>query len=119
VVVRLMQPTNSVFALAQAATQGLKQIYKPGLPYTKAGIMLLDLQPSNRVPLDLFSALGAPTDLRSQALLKTLDTMNERFGRGTLRSAGEGFAKPWAMRSTHKSRAYTTDWAALAVVQRG
>lgn len=119
VVVRFMQPTNSVFALAQAATQGLKQIYKPGLPYQKAGIMLLDLQPSNRVPLDLFSALDAPTDLRSQTLLKTLDTMNERFGRGTLRSAGEGFAKPWAMRSTHKSRAYTTDWTALAVVQRG
>jgi DNA polymerase V len=119
IVVRLTQPTDSVFALAKAATQGLKQIFKPGLPYQKAGIMLLDLQASHSVPLDLFSVLDAPADLRRQALLKTLDSINGRMGRGTLRSAGEGFAKPWAMKSTHKSRAFTTDWGGLAVVQRG
>jgi len=119
IVVRLTQATDSVFVLSKAATQGLKQIYKPGLPYQKVGIMLLDLQPARSVPLDLFSTLNAPADLRRQTLLKTLDGINERMGRGTLRTAGEGRTKPWAMRSTHKSRAYTTDWGGLAVVQQG
>ena len=117
IVVRLTQPTDSVFTLAKAATRGLKQIYKPGLPYQKAGIMLLDLQPAHSVPLDLFSALDAPVDLRRQTLLTTLDSINARMGRGTLRTAGEGLARPWAMRSTQKSRAYTTDWGGLAEVR--
>jgi DNA polymerase V len=117
IVVRLIQPTDSVFTLAKAATRGLKQIYKSGLPYQKAGIMLLDLQPAHSVPLDLFSALDAPIDLRRQTLLKTLDSINARMGRGTLRTAGEGLAKPWSMRSTQKSRAYTTDWGGLAEVR--
>ncbi len=117
IVVRLTQPTDSVFTLAKAATRGLKQIYKPGLPYHKAGIMLLDLQPAQSVPLDLFSALDTPVDLRRQTLLTTLDDINARMGRGTLRTAGEGLAKPWVMRSTQKSRAYTTDWGGLAEVR--
>jgi DNA polymerase V len=117
IVVRLTQPTDSVFTLAKAATRGLKQIYKPGLHYQKAGIMLLDLQPAHSVPLDLFSALDTPIDLRRQTLLKTLDSINARMGRGTLRTAGEGLARPWAMRSTQKSRAYTTDWGGLAEVR--
>ena len=61
--------------------------------------------------------LRCPVDLRHQTLLKTLDRINARMGRGNLRTAGEGFAKPWPMRSTNKSRAYTADCNGLAVVR--
>lgn len=117
VVVRLSQPSDSVFTLAKAAAHGIRTIFKPGFAYQKAGIMLLDLQPADSVPLDLFSTLDSPVNARRQTLLNTLDAINLSMGRGTLRTAGEGIVKPWAMRSTQKSRAYTTDWASLAVVR--
>ena len=47
--------------------------------------------------------------------MATLDEINSRMGRGTVRSAGEGVQKAWAMRSDNKSKAFTTDWKQLAI----
>ncbi|MFM9113184.1 MAG: DUF4113 domain-containing protein [Polynucleobacter victoriensis] len=47
--------------------------------------------------------------------MATLDEINAKMGRGTVRSAGEGIQKSWAMRSDNKSKAFTTDWEQLAV----
>ncbi len=78
--------------------------------------MLADLCPADRVPTDLFSGFDLPDTQRAQNLMATLDEINARMGRGTVRSAGEGFQKAWAMRSVNKSKAFTTDWAQLVVV---
>jgi histone acetyltransferase (RNA polymerase elongator complex component) len=45
----------------------------------------------------------------------TIDEINARMGRGTVRSAGEGVQKAWVMRSDNKSKAFTTDWEQLAI----
>lgn len=78
--------------------------------------MLTALCPANQVPVDLFSGFDEPETQRAKNLMATLDEINARMGRGTVRSAGEGISKPWAMRSDNKSKAYTTDWEQLAVV---
>lgn len=114
VTVKLLNPTDNSFALAEAALYGLKKIYKLGYAYKKAGVMLTDLCPANQVPTDLFSGFDLPGTERSKNLMATLDEINARMGRGTVRSAGEGVRKPWAMRSDRKSHAFTTDWTQLA-----
>lgn len=116
VTVKLLKPTDNTFALAEAAIYGLKRIYKPGYAYKKTGTMLLDLCPAHLVPTDLFSGIDLPDTHRSKVLMATLDEINARMGRGTVRSAGEGLLKPWAMRSDNKSPAFTTDWQQLAIV---
>ena len=115
VTVKLLTPTDNSFKLAEAALYGLKRIYKLGYAYKKAGIMLTDLCPVSRVPVDLFSGFDEPETARAKNLMATLDEINARMGRGTIRSAGEGLQKSWAMRSGNKSRAFTTDWRELAV----
>ncbi len=116
VTVKLLHPTNNSFLLAEAALYGLKRIFKQGYAYKKAGVMLTALIPANQVPVDLFSGFEEPETQRAKNLMATLDEINAKMGRGTVRSAGEGISKPWAMRSDNKSKAYTTDWKQLAIV---
>lgn len=115
VTVKLLKPTDNTFALAEAALYGLKRIYRLGYAYKKAGVMLTDICPADQVPVDLFSGFDEPETERAKHLMATLDEINARMGRGTVRSAGEGIRKPWAMRSDNKSKAFTTDWEQLAM----
>ena len=115
VTVKLAKQTNDTFLLASAALYGLKRIYKPGYAYKKAGVMLGSLCPENLVPVDLFTGFDEPETQRARTLMATLDEINAKMGRGTVRSAGEGIQKAWAMRSVNKSKAFTTDWEQLAI----
>lgn len=115
VTVKLLNPTDDSFKLAEAALYGLKRIYRPCYAYKKAGIMLVDLCRANQVPVDLFSQMELPDTERSKVLMATLDEINAKMGRGTVRSAGEGLAKVWAMRSGNKSPEFTTDWKQLPI----
>ena len=115
VTVKLVKPTDNSFRLSEAALYGLKRIYKPGYAYKKAGVMLMSLCPADQVPADLFSGFDEPDTQRAKNLMTTLDEINAKMGRGTVRSAGEGIQKAWAMRSDNKSKAFTTDWQQLAV----
>lgn len=115
VTVKLAKQTNDTFLLASAALYGLKRIYKPGYAYKKAGVMLGSLCPENLVPVDLFTGFDEPETQRARTLMATLDEINAKMGRGTVRSAGEGIQKAWAMRSGNKSKAFTTDWEQLAI----
>ena len=45
--------------------------------------------------------------------MQVMDQINDRYGKGMLRSGTEGFAKQWVMRSDKKSNEYTTNWADL------
>lgn len=116
VTVKLVKPTDNAFRLSEAALYGLKRIFKPGYAYKKAGVMLMSLCPADQVPVDLFSGFDEPDTQRAKNLMATLDEINAKMGRGTVRSAGEGIQKAWAMRSDNKSKAFTTDWNQLAVV---
>ena len=113
VTVKLVKASDNSFRLSEAALYGLKRIYKPGYAYKKAGVMLMSLCPANQLPVDLFSGFDEQDTQRAKNLMATLDEINARMGRGTVRSAGEGIQKPWAMRSDNKSSAFTTDWGQL------
>ena len=102
--------------LVMWALKGLKRIYRPGFAYQKAGVMLSELRPKAMAQASLFADLE---DERGQRLMATLDVINQRWGRGTLRSAAEGMEKPWQMKRQRLSPSYTTDWDGLPMVVAG
>lgn len=116
VTVKLLKPTSNSFQLGEAAIYGMRKIFKYGYAYKKCGVMLMDLVPEGSVPVDLFSGFDEPETQRAKNLMATLDEINVKMGRGTVRSAGEGIQKAWAMRSDNKSKAFTTDWSQLPTV---
>ncbi len=105
----LPAPTADTRLLTRAALWGLKHLFKPGYAYQKAGVMLMDLRDAGIEQGQLFDA--APPD--RPALMQVIDRANAQWGRGTLKLASEGMAKPWQMRRERKSPAYTTRWEDL------
>lgn len=106
----LPDTTSDTRVLVAWAQKVLRRIYRPGFAYQKAGVMLSELRPKTMAQASLFAA---PDTDRGQRLMTTLDDINQRWGRGTLRTAAEGLAKPWQMKRQRLSQRYTTDWEGL------
>ncbi len=49
-------------------------------------------------------------------LMLALDTLNQRFGRGTVKVSTQGAFKDWQMRQERKSPNYTSDWDEVPMV---
>lgn len=101
--------------LIQWALWVLRRIFRPGFGYHKAGITLLEIVPRAHQQLSLWVPAGVAGS-RTDTLMTTLDAINGRYGRGALRLAAEGVAKPWQMRRGNLSPRYTTDWQGVARV---
>jgi DNA polymerase V len=111
----LVMATNDTRVLITAAQQVLKQLYKTGFNYKKAGILLMDIIPNHQQPKDLFIPA---TSQRSAALMQVLNETNKNFGSHTLFFAAEAdIHASWTMRSGYRSPRYTTHWQELASVK--
>jgi DNA polymerase V len=101
-----IEPTADTFAMIASGTAAARQLWRNGYRYAKAGVVLLDLVPSSSQPMDL---LPSRDPVRSAALMRALDAVNSRYGRGALRP-GLVTAKPhWGMRRANVSPRYTTN----------
>lgn len=109
----LPKPTDDSRQLVNIALWILKQIYKPNYNYAKAGVMLSELVPAQGLQTDLFSQIQITP--KAAQLMHTIDSINRRLGKESIKLASEGFSRPWKMRQENKSPAYTTRWSDLPV----
>lgn len=105
VVVDMPYPTDDVHLFTQAAVGALDRIFRAGFNYSKAEVMLLSLCQPGEYTDDIF-APSQPAEATRAMLV--LDQINERWGRGTLRSASVPIDPNWAMRRGLMSQSYTT-----------
>lgn len=114
----LEPPTADSGRLVRCAEAGLARIFRPGLAYQRAGVLLLDLAPAGREQGLLFTA--EPGDgARTGRLMACVDALNRAPGQPTMRYAAELFGDRWRMRQRRKSPAFTTRWDELPVVRAG
>jgi DNA polymerase V len=109
-------PEQDTGALIRHALLGLTRIYRPGLAYQRAGVMLLDLLPATREQGALF-APKAGDPARAARLMAALDHINQKYGRETLRYGSEAVSDRGRMRARLKSPAWTTCWQELPVIK--
>jgi DNA polymerase V len=113
--IALPSSTDDTRQLVSVALWGLKQIYVPNLNYAKAGVMLGQLVTAQGIQTDLFSV--QPSNLKSDQLMATLDSINKKMGKESIKLASEGFRKPWKMKQENKSPCYTTNWSDIIKTQ--
>ena len=111
--VPLAAPTNDTRLLCHATLSGLRQVYRSGYAYQKAGVVLSGIIASVDRPRTLFDE----TPAQSGALMATIDGINRRMGSGTVKFLGEGVRKSWAMKRGRVSQRYTTELDELAVAK--
>lgn len=107
-------PTDDTRQLVKVALWALKRLYKRHYNYAKAGVSLGDLIPRTSAQQDLFTQVEETK--RSQSLMSTIDRINAKMGRESIKLASEGFTRPWAMKQGNKSPNYTTDWGQIVIV---
>ncbi len=117
VTVPMVQPTSDTGRIVRAACNGLRQIFRPGFRYAKAGVMLVDLgsEGQSQGELDL-----EPTEIDRSRLMAVMDGVNQRFGRGSLSMASTGTigpARQWGMRQERRTPDYTTSWRDIPIVR--
>jgi DNA polymerase V len=110
----LSPATADSLALIRASHAGLTRIWRDGYRYTKAGVMLTDLMAAERVPVTLFEAADRQ---RSEKLMEALDSLNGRFGTGTVFPAGTGIKRAWRTQAENVTPHYTTRFEELPLVR--
>jgi DNA polymerase V len=111
---KLPVATDITHELITAAVQAARKIWRDGFAYKKAGVMFVGLVPANEVQGDFFDGKDRT---RSKKLMAALDSLNQRFGSGTLQYASSGIAKEWKASFNRRSPAFTTSWDELPVAR--
>ncbi|AGG33671.1 DNA-directed DNA polymerase [beta proteobacterium CB] len=115
ITVVLSDPSDNTLTLTSAALKGLKQIYKTGFKYKKAGVILNLLADKPTMQQSLFDDMEVKG--KSAGLMKAMDSINTRFGNASIKTAASGTKQDWQMRSGNRSPNYTTQWDELPVVR--
>ena len=83
--VNLHLPTNITSELITAANEALDRCFEPGHGFMKGGIMLYELSDAERRQMTLMEAAVTPDQEKKRALMRALDSVNDKYGRDPLR----------------------------------
>lgn len=106
-------PTNSTLEINRLAQIALKSIYKVGVKYKKAGVIVSALTPANECQLKMFGGENP----KHIDLMKVIDSTNEKIGGQVIRFGTNAMGKRWKMKQQQLSKRYTTNWNELLEVE--
>ena len=107
--------TNDSITLVKQALTGLKNIYKKGYKYQKAGIIFSGLKDVDIYNNNLFSTIN--NEEKRTNLMRAIDCTNIKYGRHALSIAQAGFKKNWNTKRKHSSKIDTSCFNLLPVVK--
>ena len=105
VVITMPYASSSSITISKYAIKGLKKIYKKGIEYKKAGVIVLGLIPTNLHQLNLFKKENP----KYNVLMKTLDFITKKEGVNKVKLASQDLKRIWKMKQTKLSSRYTTE----------
>lgn len=116
---RLLTPTNATITIVKTATEVLRQLYRQGYHYKKAGVIVMSISPQSPVQQDLFD-IQAEQFQKMRRLDAVIDRINRVNGSETIvlgsqqytRPNGKGKAEVFANAIKHdfRSKNPTTRW---------
>lgn len=104
-VINLPYNTDSSLTISKHAVDGLKRIFRDGIDYKKAGVILLGLVPAKERQLNLFQ----PDLNKHDPLMQAIDKIHLRFGPHKIKLGNQDLHSTWKMRQEYLSNRYTTE----------
>ncbi|HIZ87072.1 MAG TPA: Y-family DNA polymerase [Candidatus Coprenecus pullistercoris] len=105
--------TDSTLEINAAVMNALHDIFRKGYGYKRAGIILSDIIPNDRVQLSFFDEVDRN---RHSRLMSVMDSINRRNGHNTIGVASQSL-DGIKMNREHLSPCYTTDWNSIITVK--
>ncbi|AOW20929.1 Y-family DNA polymerase [Urechidicola croceus] len=113
VYVTLPYPTDSTLIISKTAVNAVTSIFKEGIKYKRAGVIITGLVPTNNHQLNLFEHQNP----KHSPLMKTIDNLNLKLGDYKIKLANQDLKRTWKMRQEHLSPRYTTHIDELLIVK--
>jgi DNA polymerase V len=111
--IALPYPTNSSLIISKYAVKAVASIFKKGIKYKRAGIIVTGLVPTDSHQLNFFEAQN-PKHTR---LMKAIDNLNSKLGDYKIKLGNQDLERTWKMRQEHLSPRYTTQINELLIVK--
>ena len=114
----LQYPTQDSIAILKAAETMLDGIFRDGKVYKKAGVIVSGIEPeeSCSTTLSLFAEEASAADERDRRIMRVMDDINLRYGRGAVRLASEN-SESWKPNQERLSPRYTSRWSDILEVK--
>ncbi|RLD27244.1 MAG: SOS mutagenesis and repair protein UmuC, partial [Bacteroidetes bacterium] len=103
--INLPYPTNSSLVVSNCAIEAVASIYKKGIKYKRAGVIVTGLVPTNNHQLSLFEHENPS----HKPLMSVIDNMNKKYRGYKIKLGNQDLERTWKMRQERLSPRYTTD----------
>ena len=104
--------TDSTLEINTAVMHVIRDMFRSGYGYKRAGVVLGDILPSDKVQLSFFDNIDRD---RHSRLMSVMDSINRREGRNTVGLASQSL-EGIKMNREHLSPCYTTEWNDIITV---
>ncbi|REH56624.1 DNA polymerase V [Tenacibaculum gallaicum] len=98
-------PTNSTLTISKSAVQAVTTIFKEGIKYKRAGVIVTGLVPSDNYQIDMF----ASENPKHASLMSAIDKINQTYKADKIKLANQDLQRTWKMRQERLSPKYTTN----------
>ncbi|MEM9680772.1 MAG: Y-family DNA polymerase [Bacteroidota bacterium] len=109
----LPYPTDSSITISNAAVDAVKSIYKSGIKYKRAGVIVTGLVPTDNHQLDMFHYENP----KHKPLMSVMDNMNKKYKDYKIKLGNQDLERTWKMRQERLSPRYTTNIDEIIVVK--
>ena len=98
-------PTDSSLVISSEAVKAIKEIFKVGIKYKRAGVIVTGLVPNNNYQLDIFEHENP----KHKSLMSAIDYINKKYHADKIKLGSQDLERTWKMRQERLSPKYTTD----------
>ncbi|TYA60138.1 Y-family DNA polymerase [Formosa maritima] len=103
--IKLPFATDSSLVISTEAVKSVNTIFKKGIKYKRAGVIVMGLVPTFNHQLHLFQHENP----KHKPLMDTIDKLNTKYGDYKLKLANQDLKRTWKMRQERLSPRYTTN----------
>lgn len=112
--IKLPVPTDSTMEIVKYARMICPALFKEGIPFKKAGVCITKIVGKEAVQNNMFYPFDHE---KHDSLMAVLDSLNDKYGRGTLKHGAEGTTREWRLNRRRLSPLYTTNIEDIIVVE--
>ena len=107
-------PTDSTLTISSAAVEAVKTIFRAGVKYKRAGVIVTGLVPNNNFQLNLFTHENP----KHKPLMSAIDGLNKKYKADKIKLGNQDLKRTWKMRQERLSPKFTTNINEILVVKR-
>ena len=104
-IINLSYPTDSSLIISNCAIKAVTSIFKEGIKYKRAGVIVTGLVPTDNYQLHLFEHENP----KHKPLMYSIDKLNIKYGDYKIKLGNQDLERTWKMRQEHLSPRRTTN----------